>query len=138
MTEYVLDACALLALLHEEDGADIVENIIDDAAVGNVKVGMHKANLLEVYYDTLRTYGKDRASEMLIEVTQLPIKIVSDINDELFLEMGRLKSQYKVSFADTFALSTASVSGGTLLTADHHEMDKIERSEPEIKFRWIR
>lgn len=40
--------------------------------------------------------------------------------------------------ADTFALATTSVNNGVLLTADHHEMDKIEQCEPEIKFRWIR
>jgi predicted nucleic acid-binding protein len=64
--------------------------------------------------------------------------VLADISDELFVEAGRLKSLYKVSFADTFALATASVSGGILLTADHHEMDKVEQIEPGIKFRWIR
>jgi hypothetical protein len=45
---------------------------------------------------------------------------------------------YKVSFADTFALATASITDAFLLTADHHEMDRIEQVEPDIKFLWIR
>jgi PIN domain nuclease of toxin-antitoxin system len=138
MTKYVLDACALLALLRNETGADVVENIIDDADVGNAKVSMHKANLLEVYYDILRSYGKDQARETLYEVAQLPITVIPDISDAFFEEAGRLKALYKISFADTFALAAASVSGGLLLTADHHEMDALERCEPNIKFMWIR
>jgi predicted nucleic acid-binding protein len=54
------------------------------------------------------------------------------------IEAGRLKTTYKISLADAIALAEASVSGGILVTADHHEMDKIEQAEPNIKFRWIR
>ncbi|MCL2003045.1 MAG: hypothetical protein FWG72_03445 [Oscillospiraceae bacterium] len=38
---------------------------------------------------------------------------------------------------DAIALAAASVFGGELLTADHHELDKIEQSE-KIQFSWIR
>jgi predicted nucleic acid-binding protein len=49
-----------------------------------------------------------------------------------------LKSQYKISFADIFALATAATTDAILVTADHHEMDEIEKKEPRIKFLWIR
>jgi predicted nucleic acid-binding protein len=130
MNEYVLDACALLALLCDEPGADVVA----DAA----SLFMYKANLLEVYYDRYRASGKAKADLFLSEFNKRPVTIISDISDELFFEMGRLKSLYRVSFADTFALAAASVSGGTLLTSDHHEMDKVGQHEPNIKFMWIR
>ena len=51
MTCYILDACALLALLRDEPGADIVANAINAANNGEAEIIMHKANLLEVYYD---------------------------------------------------------------------------------------
>ncbi|MDR0446149.1 MAG: hypothetical protein LBH17_03835 [Oscillospiraceae bacterium] len=54
------------------------------------------------------------------------------------IESGRLKSAYKISLADAIALAEASVSGGHCVTADHHEMDKVEQGEPNIKFMWIR
>ena len=138
MTRYVLDACALLAILCNERGQDVVAEVLAAADSGAVKVLMHQANLLEVYYERYRAAGKEKADLFLSEFRERPITILSDIDDTLFKESGRLKASYKVSFADTFALATASVSGGTLLTADHHEMDKIEQSEPGIRFRWIR
>lgn len=99
---------------------------------------MHKANLLEVYYDIYRSGGKVVADKLIHEFANGCIEIVSEISDSLFEEAGRLKSLYKISFADTFALATASVCDGILLTADHHEMDKVEQSEPNMKFQWIR
>jgi PIN domain nuclease of toxin-antitoxin system len=138
MTEYILDACALLALLRDEPGADVVANIINDANVGEASISIHKANLLEVYYDLRRVVGKVEADLFLTEFKKQPITIIPDISDALFEEAGRLKSLYRISFADTFALAAASISGGMVLTADHHEMDKVEQSEPNIKFVWIR
>ena len=137
MKRYVLDACALIALLQDESGADIVDKIINAANDGEAIVIMHKANLLEVYYDSYRSRGKDQADLMLAEVINLPIEISSEITDDIFREAGRLKSLYKISFADSFALAQAFVSGGELLTSDHHEFNAIEKNEP-IAFHWIR
>ena len=56
---------------------------------------------------------------------------------EIFTEAGRLKASYKISLADSVALAQTIVSGGALLTADHHEFDAIEKHE-NIRFEWIR
>jgi predicted nucleic acid-binding protein len=138
MIGYILDACALIALLHDEVGATIVEDLIDKVDDGILKVSIHKANLLEVYYDTIKLYGTKRAIETINELKKLPITIIVEISDMLFFEAGRLKSLYKISFADTFALATASISNSVLVAADHHEMDIIEKHESSIKFLWIR
>ncbi|MDR3314209.1 MAG: PIN domain-containing protein [Oscillospiraceae bacterium] len=135
---YVLDACALLALLHDEPGAAFVADVICAANIGEADVSMHKVNLLEVYYDVYRSLGKAKADNVIREIQNQPIAIRSDISDSLFEETGRLKASYKISFADAFALATASVMRAALLTADHHEMDTIEQSEPGIQFLWIR
>ena len=134
---YVLDACALIALLQDEPGADKVSDAFNAAYKGEADVVMHKANFLEVYYDTYRFRGKEQADLMLAEVKKQPIRINSEITNEIFVEAGRLKATYKVSFADTFALAQAIVSGGALLTTDHHEFDAIEGSE-NIEFAWVR
>ena len=136
-SHYILDACALLALLRDEPGADKVADVLNAANKGNITIQMHKANLLEVYYDLLRSHSKERADMILAEVKKRPININAEITDELFIEAGRLKSTYKISFADSFALAQAIVSGGTLLTSDHHEFDVIEGSE-NITFDWVR
>ncbi|MDR0456332.1 MAG: PIN domain-containing protein [Treponema sp.] len=52
MQEYILDACALLALFDDEEGADIVENILEQARNNEAALIMNAANLIEVYYVT--------------------------------------------------------------------------------------
>jgi len=137
MSLYVLDACALIALLQDEPGADKVAAAINAANNGKLKIVMNKVNLLEVYYDAYRLRGKEQADLMLYEVKKRPIEINAEITDEIFNEAGRLKASYKISFADSFALAQAIVLGGELLTSDHHEFDAIERQE-DIRFQWIR
>jgi len=137
MKKYVIDACALLALLRDEQGANIIADALNSANEGQAEIIMHKANLLEVYYDVYRTLGKDKANDVLEKIKERPIMINSEITDDIFNEAGRLKSIYKISFADSFALAQTVVTGGELLTSDHHEFDIIERNEPLI-FKWIR
>ena len=127
--KYILDACALLALLRNETGADRVAELLNQSNRGEQTVLMHKANLLEVYYDIYRLYGKLKADEIINEVKEQAITVIPDISDELFTCAGRIKSKYKISFADTFALAAAEITGATLLTSDHHEMDIIEKTK---------
>ena len=137
MTTYVLDACAMLAVLSNEPGADVVEDIYEKVSSGEVSLAMNKLNLLEVYYDLLRTYGKDRADEILKEIRQLPIKVYNELSDEIFFEAGRLKTAYRISVADSIALAQTITINGIIVTADHHEFDAIEEKEP-MQIQWIR
>jgi len=137
MINYILDACALLAFLRNEPGADIVATVINSANNDEAGIIMHKMNLLEVFYDLYRTIGKEKAVEIVTKIKKHPITINAEITDEIFYEAGRLKALYKISLADSFALAQALVFNGELLTSDHHEFDSIERLEPII-FRWIR
>jgi predicted nucleic acid-binding protein len=127
----------MLAVLSRELGADVVVEVYKKAASGEATLIMHKLNLLEVYYSLFREYGREHAGKFLEEVRQSPIVIDHEITDEIFAEAGRLKASYKVSLADSIALAEASVSGGAILTADHHEFDAVEKSE-KIQFQWIR
>jgi len=137
MSRYVLDTCALIALLQEEQGTDKVAAVLNAANNGEAKITMHKLNLLEVYYDAYRWRGKEQADLLLSEVKKCPIEINTEITDEIFSEAGRLKASYKISLADSIALAQAIVLDGEFLTADHHEFDAIEGRE-HIRFLWIR
>jgi predicted nucleic acid-binding protein len=136
-SQYILDACALIALLMNETGADEVSAMFNQAYRREMKISMNKLNLLEVYYDTYRSHGKETADIMFVAVKELPIMVISDMTDNVFAEAGRLKATYRISLADAVALASTSVSGGMLVTADHHEFDVIEQKE-KIQFYWIR
>lgn len=134
---YVLDACALIALLRNEEGSDIVEGIIKRALNDGATIIMNKLNLLEVYYDTCRLYSRDTADNVLKDIKLLPLVIQSELTEEVFREAGRLKASYRISLADSVALGEALVSGGVLLTSDYHEFGALEKTET-INIQWIR
>ena len=137
MNRYVLDACALVALLQDEPGADKVADVINTANSAEAEIVMHKVNLLEVYYDAYRSRGKEQADLMLTRFKKFPVEINSEITDKIFSEAGRLKALYRISLADSIALAQAIVTGGELLTSDHHEFDALDGKE-NIRFGWIR
>jgi PIN domain nuclease of toxin-antitoxin system len=132
-----MDACALIAFLRDEQGAEVVTSILECAKDGKAEICMNSINLLEVYYDLYRTVGKTKANQELAMIKKLPIVIQFTLSDKVFNEAGRFKASFRVSLADSIALGEASVCGGELLTADHHEFDVIEKQE-KIKFHWIR
>ena len=133
---YVYDACALIAVLKDEPGAEIADAVYKEAVDGGASLRINKVNLLEVFYGFLRDRGRNYAERILQDVTQSTVD-VTDISIDVLKEAGRLKASYKISLADSIALAEASISGGSLLTADHHEFDAVEQAE-KISFRWIR
>jgi predicted nucleic acid-binding protein len=66
-----------------------------------------------------------------------PIQIIDTISLPIFREAARFKTDYKVSLADSLALATAFCTGSALVTADHHELDAVNRSA-SVRFLWIR
>gem|GEM_PF-4300010 len=58
-------------------------------------------------------------------------------DEDIFAQAGRLKATYKISLADSIALSQTIIVKGFLLTCDYHEFDAIEGREP-LRFHWIR
>jgi PIN domain nuclease of toxin-antitoxin system len=133
---YVLDACAMIALLKNETGANVVANAYKNAKDGNAKIIMNRVNLLEVYYGFYHAEGKDYAEKILSGIKQSIVSI-TDFDEALFPVAGRLKASYRISLADSIALAQAIVMGGELLTSDHHEFDAIEGNEPVV-FHWVR
>ena len=133
---YVYDACALIAVLKDEPGSAVADAAYKEASDGGAELRINKVNLLEVYYGFLRDRGRDYAEGILRNVTESVIK-VTDISIDVLREAGRLKTSYRISLADSIALAEAAVSGGLLLTADHHEFDAVEQAE-KISFQWIR
>ena len=131
----MLDACALIALLKNEAGSDIVADAYKEAERGEAGIIMNRVNLLEVFYGYYRDDGKAYASNIMAGIEQSVIAI-SEFDKTLFPEAGRLKASYKISLSDSIVLAQALVTSGKLLTADRHEFDPINGREP-ISFHWI-
>jgi predicted nucleic acid-binding protein len=134
---YVLDACALIAMFNLEAGAATVRDLFLQVAAGKAAVYISPVNLLEVYYDRIQIVGAERAKEILRWIYASVVQIPENVTATVILEAGRLKSTYKISLADSIGLATAASVNGTFVTSDHHELDVVEHRE-QIPLLWIR
>ena len=129
---FVLDACALIAVLRGEPGEDRVLEVL---AEPESRVLMHVLNLCEVYYDALRRDSETTLSELLESVATLGVELVHDLGVPLVEQAGRIKAERRrVSLADCVGLATALEAQGLLLTTDHHELDALAEDGLPIRF----
>jgi predicted nucleic acid-binding protein len=134
---FVLDACALIAFLSKEPGYANITELLRRAQRSEITLLMHNINLLEVYYDLRRAYGEITANAQLSNIRLLPVVFIPEVDGDCFMEAGRLKTNYRLSLADSIAISTAVVHNAAIVTCDHHEMNVIDKKEG-IEFYWIR
>jgi predicted nucleic acid-binding protein len=130
----VLDACALIAFLNDEPGAEVVASVFETVASVEISV----INLLEIAYDALRRTGDTRAAHDVLDAAKhLPLKIHWSIGEEVFQQAARFKADCRIPLADAIALATAGTAGAPLVTSDHHEFDLLQE-KTSARFIWIR
>lgn len=132
----VLDACALIAYLNDEPGAEKVENLLDQARQGRVRLYVASVNVYEVFYDCLK---RDAATAGLLldDIYSLPVTIVETLDRPLMDASGQFKITYRVSLADSIALGLAQILSARLVSTDHRELDQIDR-DGKMQFYWLR
>jgi PIN domain nuclease of toxin-antitoxin system len=138
MDKYILDACALIAYYTDEEGADIIQDIIGKAYFEKCEVFIAKINLLEVFYDIYKSEGEAEAKDFLSDTICGPIKIIETMSKPAFIEAGRLKASYRISLADSVFLAELLTDRDYIgVTADHHELDVVKDKE-KVNLLWIR
>ena len=123
---YILDAYAMIAFLRKELGSIVVEEILLDK---NNRCYAHAINLCEVYYDFWRVGGRVAAEQAIEDLLVLGIVERNDFNRFFWKEVGKIKANNKASLADCIAVVLANRLGGTVLTSDHHEFDKLAQNK---------
>ena len=135
---YLLDACAVLAFLNDEIGADIVCKLLDRAKQGEISLSMNAANLIEVYYDRIRVVGSENADSIIKDIRNtFPVLIIETLSSDIVREAACLKTTGKLSFADSILIATAKCIEATVVTCDYIELKPIEQ-QGHIPFLWIR
>jgi PIN domain nuclease of toxin-antitoxin system len=119
---YVLDASAIIAWLRNEPGAGVVDQAIQDA---NSSCVVHAINLCEVYYDAHRRSGEAVADSVVADLATVGVTVRDDLDEAFWKEAGKLKAGGGISLPDCFGITLTNRIGGTFLTADHGELDKI-------------
>lgn len=134
--QYVLDACALLAFLRGEEGADKVEALLLD---DNNRCMAHAINLCEVYFNLVREFGETTARVTMQNFRDIGILVVDDMSEPFWQDAGYLKAVIKrISLADCFGLITARNFNAQFVTSDHHELDAVQQSFPDIQIMFFR
>ena len=116
--DYVLDACAMIAFLNGEPGAETVTELLFQAGAGTNRLFMSSIQALEVYYDRIYVMGRDYADNFLKNLFAFPIVIMPEITSNIIQEAGRFKTSYSISLADAIAAATVKILGATLVTRD--------------------
>jgi len=114
---YVLDAFAVLTYLGDEEGADKVEELLDRAKNGEIKLIMNYVNLGEVYYIIAKELGVAKANEVIAIVKRWNLEFVG-VDENLSLTAARIKAMHSLSYADAFVVATAISRKGTIVTGD--------------------
>ncbi len=134
---FVLDACAIIAFLRDEKGADAVASLLM-----NEVCMTHIVNICEVYYDCLMS-GDDEsiAQGIIADLRSIGLIFREDVDTEFWQSVALYKSNIRkaslnVSIADCFIMSLAKRENAIIITSDHHEFDHIieRRLCPPVKF----
>ena len=114
---FVLDSFGLLAYLNNEPGRDRVQAVLVAASRGECRVYASMINIGEVLYITEREVSLTQAQAVLGALDQLPIEIMQ-ADREAVLAAAHIKANYRLSYADAFAVAAAQSIAGTILTGD--------------------
>jgi len=138
VTIYVLDACALVALLKGEDGAEKIDHLFQQAIRGESTLCISIVNLLEVYYGFIADIGLTETVDIMDNITVTPLAVIDIISQKVYHEAARLKGTYhRLSLADAVGVATAIERNGIFVTSDHHELEVVEKKET-VRFFWFR
>jgi len=130
--EYVLDANAVIRYFGVGDGqgGEKVRGLFEQAKRGEARLSMSVINMGEVLSILLKHLDEQRASHY-VQVLRHAVTIV-EADARRSIEAARLKHQFKLGYADSFAASLALASKATLVSADP-AFEKIGKS-----LKWMR
>ena len=132
--KYALDACALIAYFRNEQGGDTLRKLLKEP---HNRFFIHAVNVGEVYYDSVRYSGEEKAEELFEDIASLPIQVIWTLDIPFLKIVGKYKTSYKISYADAFVLALAEKERAKVISTDHHEFDPIEMAGV-LSFYWLR
>jgi uncharacterized protein with PIN domain len=97
---YIFDACAIIALLDSEPGAEVVETLLAEESNHCV---IHLLNVCEVYYHVYRRADQQRADKLRGVLESYGFEIEDSLLPALWQEASQLKTEWRrVSLVDCF------------------------------------
>jgi predicted nucleic acid-binding protein len=114
----VVDAWALPSWIrNEQPAAGHVRDCLQQAEDGSIQLSMSWINAGEVYYMLARKHDPKAAGDFLTRLPSLPIRLVLPEEEDI-IAAAKLKSTYKLSYADAFAVALAVKENAAVITGD--------------------
>ena len=129
---YVLDSYAMIAHFEDEAAGEPVRKFLKAAQAGKTKLYMSVINVGEIYYNTYRERGLEKADEAVFMMEQLPVTIVN-ADMEITIEAAGLKSKHPVTYADCFAAALGIRTKAKVITGD----PEFKRFGEAVKVEWL-
>ena len=120
---YILDTSALLTFIEDENGSDIVNDLLFRAENGEIRIYLAFISITEVYYITLQEKGKVEALRRIGLIQSLAVQI-EESSEVLNLRAGNLKANNRISLADAYIAAFCMLNDGILVYKDP-EFEKL-------------
>ncbi len=128
----VLDSYALLALLRDEAGGEMVARILERAGQRDQPVQMTEVNYAEVQYVVRRKDGEAAWASVARALGAVPIEF-QPVDRRLAEAAADFKTRFRLSLADACAAALAKELRAELVTGD----PEFKALEEELKIRWL-
>jgi predicted nucleic acid-binding protein len=125
---YILNTSTIITFAKDEDGSDVVQRLLDDAKANKCFIYISFASFMEIYYVYLQEQGEVEADRWISVIENFPVKRVES-SEQLGKIAGKLKANYKISFADAWIAAVAKFKNGILV----HKDPEFEQLEGEIR-----
>ncbi len=124
---YVLDTSAWLTLIEDEEGADTVQEILENASAGN-HILVSFMTFMEVFYISIQENDINEAPQRLELIQSLPIQR-KESSSATGLIAAEFKARFRMSVADAWIGALAREVGGILV----HKDPEFEELRHEIR-----
>lgn len=124
----VFDSSAMFAYLQNEDGADMVRDLLDEADVPKYA---HAVNLCEVFYGFAQRAGETVAHDALNTLRAAGIEERNDMDASFWQDAGKIVAAQRgnghgIALGDAFCVALARRLGADVVTSDRAEFEPIE------------
>jgi len=124
MGAFIFDSHALLKLFQKEKGYEKVVQLLEEIQKTGAVKYLNAINLGEIIYTTKKDFGDQKKLEVLANIERLNFRILP-IPNEVIFQAAEYKAEYRISYADCFALASAVEHKAVIVTGDP-EFKKVE------------
>ena len=130
--KFIIEACAMLAYLNNEDGSTIIEEILQRGQRQEAEIFITAMDLAEICHIIRNEEGKERALKVMVLVKTLPVQLVV-LDESLIMTVGEIRMKYPLTLGDALVAAVAKSRGAKIITGDH-DFKKLEK---ELDIIWI-